>query len=33
MTNPRATYIMGLLTAFAVVIFYMERIYEAPIKL
>ena len=32
MTNPRATYIMGLLTAFAVVIFYMERIYEAPIK-
>ena len=32
MTNPRATYIMGLLTAFAVVIFYMERIYEVPIK-
>jgi len=32
MTNPRATYIMGLLTAFAAVIFYMERIYEVPIK-
>ena len=32
MNNPRATYIMGILTAFAVVIFYMENVYEVPIR-
>ena len=32
MTNASATYIMGILTAFAVVIFYMENVYEVPIR-
>ena len=32
MTNARATYIMGILTAFAAVIFYMEIMYEVPVR-
>ena len=32
MTNARTTYIMGILTAFAAVIFYMEIIYEVPVR-
>ena len=32
MTNARVTYIMGILTAFAAVIFYMEIMYEVPVR-
>tara|TARA_B100000131_G_scaffold282341_1_gene289489 strand:- start:1053 stop:1631 length:579 start_codon:yes stop_codon:yes gene_type:complete len=32
MNNPKTTFIMGILTAFAAVVFYMENMYEVPIK-
>ena len=32
MINPKTTFIMGILTAFAAVVFYMENMYEVPIK-
>ena len=32
MNNPRATFIMGILTAFLAVVFYMENMYEVPIR-